>query len=98
MKNAGKYLLNGYLIILFICLILFYLDKDTNSVAQLFTPQMLFVLALYFTPIALLFSGLMLLFRKLHIKPVFTLSLVISLVLGLSGVMMFFAWQLGRLG
>lgn len=98
MKNAGKPLLFGYLIILFICLVLFYLDKDTHSIPQLFTPQMLFVLALYFVPIALLFSGLMLLFVRLHIKPVFALSLIISLVLGLSGVMMFFAWQLGRLG
>jgi hypothetical protein len=70
-----RYLAGSAAVILLCCFLLFYMDKDTKSFAQLFTRQNLAALLIYFFPTWMICYFFYRFFRKRQNKDSFALAL-----------------------
>ena len=79
------------------CLGLFYIDKDTQHIADLFKPANIFALAIYFIPtyiICILLQGI---FKSQPHQKRFFLALSLGIPLGFILVMVLLALNMGRI-
>jgi hypothetical protein len=85
-------------VILLFCFGLFWLDHETQSIADLFKPGNLVALMLYFFPTWLICSLLYTLFQKWNSKNSFAWSLVLGIPAGFALMVLVLSWWMGRLG
>ena len=84
--------------VLFCCLFLFWLDRETKSVTDLLQPGSLVVLVIYFVPTFLLCSFLYFLLHKIMSwNSSFTLAHFIGIPAGLAFVIFVLSWNMGRI-
>lgn len=90
---ARQYYFFSGVIIVSLCLGLFYLDKDTHAISDLFKPGNLFALILYVVPTYLICLLLYEIFRRRKSKSSFVLALCIGVPIRFALVMliMFFS-------
>ncbi|MDF1676193.1 MAG: hypothetical protein P1U44_10795 [Vicingaceae bacterium] len=93
---ARFYYFFSALIVVLACFGLFYLDRETHSVTDLFQTGNLVVLVFYFIPTYILSCLLYILFQYLKSTKSVLLSLLIGIPLGFSLMMLFFSYSLGR--
>lgn len=90
------HVLTPVVVILF-CFGLFYIDKDTQHISDLFKPANLFALAIYFIPtyiICILLQGI---FKNQPQQKRFFLVLGLGIPLGFIWVMVLLALNMGRI-
>ncbi len=93
---SRTYYLVSALIILMLCFGLFYLDKDTKSIVDLFKPGNLVALMLYFFPVWLLCFMLYSLFRLKKQKHRVIMALGIGVPVGFAAVILALSYLMGR--
>jgi len=84
-------------VIILFCLALFYIDKDTQNIADLFKPTNLLALAVYAIPtyiICILLQGI---FKNQPYNKRFFLALGLGIPLGFILVMVLLALNMGRI-
>jgi len=92
------YWLGSSFLVLFCCLVLFWLDKDTKAFTDLVQPGNLVALIIYFLPTFLLCSLLYYLFNKrMSWDNSFVLAHFIGIPVGFAGVILLLLWNMGKL-
>lgn len=94
-QKTLHHVLTPIVVILF-CLGLFYIDKDTQNLSDLFKPANLFAFTIYFIPtyiICILLQGI---FKNQPNQKRFFLALSIGIPLGFILVMVLLALNMGR--
>lgn len=79
------------------CLGLFYIDKDTQNLSDLFKPTNLFALAIYFIPTYIICIFLQGIFKSQPHQKRFFLALGLGIPLGFILVMVLLALNMGRI-
>ena len=97
LSSSRTYYLLSALFILLLCFGLFYIDKDTKSIADLFKPGNLVALMLYFFPVWLLCFLLYSLFRTKNQKHRAAMALGIGIPVGFAAVIRVLSYLMGRL-
>lgn len=77
------------------CWLLFSLDKETHSFADLLTPGNLVALAIYFLPTYMLCCAMLDVFIRRHVAASMAKTLFIGIPSGFSIVICFFYWKMG---
>jgi chromate transport protein ChrA len=85
------------IVILLTCWLLFYIDHETHSIADLFTIGNLVAVLIYFVPtflICLLFMALLMKRKNNHNS--LTLALITGIPVGFTIVILLLMWKMGR--